>query len=324
MQNTQMKKLLLFIRENHVIKEYESLFDKMFDFESLFKLKNSDVSDIVNSDMPSVKLYELVNNIKIDDNITDYIYHLKDVNFKKYALRIAASNIINNEDKFEYIRSLCHSKNVNNARYTYSLIMNDSIRNNENCKEYVDIVSKSNSEVSVQIRDLLFENTFFENDKILDVCKIVSKADKEYIARYMIELYKNKVLSDEAISLEDISVLLYSKGIKQASYTYELLNDDEFINRKDHVLIAFFIANANFDYQAYNGYMAMNNEDIKNKDDILTTIIDLVNAEKEYYSDTDINLKEVIKERDISKLLDALNYIPNGAEINSDMKIKRK
>lgn len=320
MQNAQMKKLLLFLRENNVINEYETLFDKVLNFELLFKLKNSDVTDIINSDMPSVRLYELINNIKIDDSIIDYIYHIKDINIKKYSLRIAVSNVIPKSTKLEYV--LCLS-NSNNVRYTYSLIMNDKIRNNENCKKYLDIVSKSNSEVSIQIRDLLFENVFLENEKTLDVCKIVSKTNKEYIARYMIELYKNKVLNKEEVKLEDLSILLYSKGLKQTLYTYELLNDNEFINRDDHILIAFFIATAQHDYQAYNGYIAMNNEDIKNKDNILTTIIDIVNKEKEYECNADINLKNIVKERDLNKLIDALNYIPSDVEISSDMKIKK-
>lgn len=321
MNNGKLRLFLKYLKDNNIIFEYENLFDKVFDFQKLITLSKKDMDDIFNNSYPTIRLYEIINNVKIDEKIINYISELKDIKLKKYSLRLAVSNNFNVDDTLKYINTICNGKEIASSKYAYSLTLNSKVRNNKNCYDYVELVSNTNNEVSIQIRDFLYIKDYIDNEDCLPFCKKVSQTNKDYIARYMIDLYQYKYDNNTKLDVNYISLLLIPNSNIQAKCVYELLKDDKFLEREDALGCIFLISTTHYDYQAYNAYKAIIDGMIK--ENSYNDLMNIITKEKEIYTDGECNLIDVLNTRDLDKLIDTLSLVDDNIKLTNNTKVKK-
>ena len=275
------KEFLMYLKNNDVIRKYEMLFDKVFDFESLLSIDDSNFSIIMSDAFLSpVRLYECINNIKIDDKILDYITNLSNEEAIKYSLRLSVSNI-SNDEKLKYIKSVCLD-NSNTIKYAYSLVVNEDLRRSNRLSKYIELIVNSNIFSAVRMRDLILEK---DDADTLELCNLLSKTDKEYIMDNMIRLHN----FDSTINP---IVLLFSKGEIQSKCAYEVLLNKGKIGDEAYKY-AYLIANSVDERRSYDMMLSL----LKKHD------IDCIfNIEFPIVEDLDT----IIKSRDLDKLI---NYV---------------
>ena len=108
-----------------------------------------------------LKLYEVINNVKVSEDIKEYIDSLEDMEKIKYSLRLSVSSSFDDEElKLSYIDTICQIENDDVVKYAYAVANDKRINSNSNGIEYVKIVGNTKKEISIRIRDLLLQNGF--------------------------------------------------------------------------------------------------------------------------------------------------------------------
>lgn len=302
MLNYKLKTFLKYLRTNRIIEEYETLFDKMFDYSKLLDLNDKSVERIYNdSDIAAIILYEEINEIKIPDDIFYYIRSLNNKELQKYAVRMAVSKY-NSSDSLMYIKAVCEASNSVSSRYAYAVAMSDKLDKIDGKYDYISLTAESEPDTSVQIRDLIFEGSFLKKEDNLELLKYVA-SEKGYIAKYMIMLF------NDTNSMNNLYILSHAIGETQARYTYEILSSSKLVDIKNIALIALLVAQSEID----DGYKILSLIRSNDYDNLYERVLSILNKKEE-----DIDVEQLFRSRNLDKIIAGLELI------NSDEDIKRK
>lgn len=298
MDNICMKKFLKYLKNNNLIKSYEIIFDKYFNYDDILNISQSDAYDIISSNeyCAVIRLYEILNGVYINDELKEKILGFSDKEKIKYALRIAISSLILDEDKLKYIEVLneCRSENI---KHSYGILCKKEVLENIHSFDYAKMVGTSNYDVSLLLTNLIFEDSFLKKDDSYEFSKCVSKAESEYTARYMIELYK-----EFNTPLSFIEKMLNTEDYEQAKYTYKLMSNDDILKRDDALDLINKISISDEPKRDYNEILGIKERDIG-------------------YETCSFN--EVLKTRNIDKIILSLSVIDGKTEIKGNTKVKK-
>ena len=304
MLNYKLIIFLKYLRTNRVIEEYELLFDSMFDYTKLLNLSDDAIKRIMqDKSCAAIVLYEEINNIKLPDNVFQYIKGLKSKELQKYALKMATTKYIDT-DLLGYITSVCEGSSIISSKCAYTLAMSDILDKNDDRMEYIGLVAMSDEDTAIQMRDLLFERGFLDKKDNLELLRLVSQ-ENEYVARYMIKLYF------DTNSTENLPILSCAIGETQARYTYEILKNSEVMNSDNGILISFFVAQSEID----DGYRIITLIRDGNYDGLYERVKEILKKDEE-----DINAEELFKSRSLDKIIAKLSRVSD----DKDIKIKEK
>lgn len=323
MENKNMKRLLNYIKGNDIIKKYQIIFDKYFNFESLLLISDEDVDKIICTDeyFSIINLYEVINDVKIDDDIKQYIHSLEDKEVIKYCLRLSISQEFDNEEKkYEYIKALGKS-NRDSVRFAYGIASSKLYIESIDGIDYVRMISGCKGEVALHLIDILHSNKYRNDENFYEFINLVKDTKEAYIAEYMVDLFKNEDSIIERIPVSSMAILMCSKGRKQAYYASNILTNDILIEKGLSNSIAFMIAMCEEEEIAHKAYLTIMDNSIINNDDIMTIIDNLMEKENNNYNE-EINIIDLLKTRNIEEILKILNTIPDNIQLNSKVKVK--
>lgn len=262
MENKNFNKLLKYIKENDIVVKYQTIFDRFFSYETLYLISEEEIEEIISLDIYEsvIKLFEVLNSVKIPDNIKKYILSIDDFEILKYCLRLSVCKNFDDENKkFEYIKALGESKSES-VRYAYGVASSKLYINSDDGVKYVEEIGKCNSDIIIPIIDILHNRKCRNDDELFNFLELVKEVKEEYIAEYMSKLFKNEYDYENRVPLSYISVLLSSKGSNQAFYAYSILTNEKMLKRDDVSLIALIVAMSD-DEEVYNKYNLFVNSD---------------------------------------------------------------
>ena len=313
MVNKDLKEFLKFLKKENIINEYENLFDKIFDFSELLKLSKEDISTIVfNKELSAVRLYEIINKVKLDDTLIDKFIESDD-SIKKYVIRVLVSDI---EYKEDIIDSFMNGNNEDSVRYSYSLTTKEMFKNDENLRDYVRIISKCNKEVAYQIREFV-ENEKENNKEIpIEFLHLISTIENPEISDYLFRLYDLKGFNN----INEYMVLSLSNDSENAKNAFIVITDDKLKTRDDMIFVALSLATADTPELSRKGLL----EAYKyyDKDDLIEKVTRVLDGTVDG-NDT-LSLKDVLKDGNIDEILFSLSTIDNYSLINGNTKVKVK
>lgn len=324
MNNKSMKKFLRYLRNNKIIELYENFFDKMFDFEKLLYFDEKDVKELVLSDkiVATIKMYEMVNNMTINNTIKNYILSLKDIDAIKYSLRLAVSSSFDNEEeKLKYVKVVSESEK--SLRYAWIVANKKEVNSHKDGLECVKIVGNTDEEIGVFLRDLLFDDQFVKRENILNYLEILSTSKEDYIAEYCCDFLKSSSDLDDKKLIECLYILHCAKGKVQAECAYYILKNKKIMERNDGVLIALSIATREEGYQSEKGLLLTLDDELMKKEDASNIIFDAMGEDlldKEY--DSECDLEELFKKRDLNEIINGLTTISDNENVNAKTRVK--
>lgn len=251
-----MERLLSYLKEKDIIRKYQIIFDKYFNYDLLNLVNKDEINELISSNEYEavIKLYEIVNSKKINEDIKLHILSLESPLKIKYSLRLAISNAFNSdEDKTQYISALCES-NEDVVRYAYQIANSNLYINSIDGINCVKMVGKCNEEVLLQVLDILHSPKYREDEEFNDFLSLIKDCKEDYIAKYMGDLFKNEDNDLKRVPMSSISILLCSKGSKQAYYAYKILSDEKIRNKGNIDVIALLIAMCDDERIAKNTY----------------------------------------------------------------------
>ena len=311
-----MKNLLMFIKRYDIVRKYQITFDKYLDLEKLLLIDDKDIDRIMceNESYSLITLYEIINGVKINDDIKEYISLLDDNEVIRYCLRLSISQEFkNDEEKEEYIKALSES-NSDSVRFAYGIASSKLYINSDDGIEYVKMISKCKSDVAIHLIDILHTKSYREDDELYEFINLVKDAKEGYIAEYMVDLFKNEDTNVERPSISSISILMNSKGRRQAYYASSILTSERLIESGNSNKLASIIACCEDDEKAKNIYSSILSSDEIDLDS--TFLI----GEKE--QEETINMISLLKSRNIDEILNVLNNIPDNEKIRAKLKVK--
>jgi len=315
MENRNMKNLLNHIKKYDLVRKYQLTFDKYFDFEKLLLIDDKDVDRIIgnNEYYSLIELYEIINSIKINNEIKEYICLLDDNEVIKYCLRLSTLDDFNSdEEKCEYVKALSES-NSDSVRFTYGVASSKLYINSEDGLLYVKMISKCKSDVLVQLIDILHTKKYREDEEFFEFINIVKDAKEGYIAEYMVDLFKNEDTQLERLSISNMALLMASKGRKQAYYAKNILTNEKLTHNGTSESIAKILVSCEDEEKAYNIYSSILNDKIS-----LNEIANIVNDDR----DEKVNIIALFKSRNIDEILRVLNTIPDNEQIKRKIKVR--
>lgn len=277
-------------------------------------IDDDDVDKIIcdNEYYSIANLYEIITGININDDIMKYICSLEENEVIKYCLRLSVSQeFINEEKKFEYIKALSES-NSDSVRYAYGVASFKHYINSEDGLSYVKMISKCKSDVLVHLIDILHTKKYREDEELYEFISIVKDAKEGYIAEYMVDLFKNEDTQAKRISIYKMSILMDSKGRKQAYYAKNVLTNEKLIESGTSESFAKVIASCEDEDKANNIYSSILNGKI-NMDEIL----DILNNPSEK-----VDMISLFKTRNIDEILRVLYSISDNEQIIDKTKVK--
>lgn len=286
------KKLLEYLKNEDIIILYQSSFDKYFDLNKIDLISDKEIDSIIcdNKYESVIRLYEVINNVKIDENIKQYICSLSNAKVIRYCLKLAISqDFVNDDLKLEYIKALSLS-NEEVVKYTYQVAASKLYNSSDDGIKYVKAAGKCNEVALLSLIHILHSKKYSSDDELLPFMNMVKDVDKDYIIDYMIDLFKNEDSNTERIPLSYMSILISSKGITQASYVNKILIDEELIKRDDISIIALLVSMCEDVDKAYEAYEII--KDNKNNEQLFDIVFDIVN-------ENTINSKVKIKRKHI-------------------------
>lgn len=265
--------LLNYIKENDIIRIYQMSFDELFDINFISNLSNDDVKSIIfnNKYECAVKLYEFINNIKINSDILNYIYSLNDEKIIRYCLRMSISKkILNDKLKLEYVEVISKS-NSDVVQYTYSLLNSDLYCNKDDSILFAKIISQMNANALGPLSYLLYDPSYRDDSEIYNFTNLVKDVENDYVIEDMINLFT----LDNRPSLSNMSTVMCSKNSNNAYLVSELLKNPILNEREDVIIILMMIAmceESNSAKEAYN-YVLENICDIN----LYNSVFEIVN-----------------------------------------------
>lgn len=315
MENRNMKKLLKYIKEYDIVRKYQIIFDKYLDFEKLLLIEDKDLNRVMcnNEYYSLLGLYEIINGIKINDEIKEFICLLDNTEVKKYCLRLSTlQDFDSDEEKFKFIKALSESDS-DSVRFTYGVASSKLYINSDDGISYVNMISKCKSDVAIHLLEILHSKKYREDNDLYEFVNIVKDAKDGYIAEYMVDLFKNEDSPLERISIFNIAILMNSKGRRQAYYAKNVLTNEKLIENGISERIAKILVSCEDEGKTSKIYSSILDDKIN-----LDEIINSLNVDNE----EEINIITLFKMRNIDEILKVLNNIPDNEQIRVKIKVK--
>lgn len=315
MENRNMKNLLNHIKKYDLVRKYQLTFDKYFDFEKLLLIDDKDIDRIIgnNEYYSLIELYEIINGIKINNEIKEYICLLDDNEVIKYCLRLSTLDDFNSdEEKCEYVKALSES-NSDSVRFTYGVASSKLYINSTDGLLYVKMISKCKSDVLVHLIDILHTKKYREDEEFFEFINIVKDTKEGYIAEYMVDLFRNEDTQLERISISNMAILMASKGRRQAYYAKNILTNEKLTHNGTSESIAKVLVSCDDEENAYKIYSSILNNKMN-----VEEISNIVNKEK----NERVNVTTLFKTRNIDEILRILNTMPDSEQLKEKRKIK--
>lgn len=266
-------RLTRYLEENNIVRLYQITFDKYLDTKLFDLLSEDDINLIINLDKyeSMVFLYEKFNNIKIDNQIKKYIYSLENDEIKRYCLRLSISDEFKIESaKLEYIKVLSESDS-NVVKFAYGIASSKQYIDSDFGIDYVKTVGKCSDNIMIPLVYFLHSNIDINDSNTLNFINLLKNVKEDYIAEYMISLFKEHG-NIERIPLSHISVLMCSKGSRQAYYAHNILKNEMLVEKGVSSAIAFIIATCENEEKAHKLYLSSIDENVIKRDDIIDVI----------------------------------------------------
>ena len=218
----------------------------------------------------------------------------------------------NSNEKYEYIKALSES-NSDSVRFTYGVASSKLYINSDDGLSYVKMISKCKSEVAIHLINILHSKKYREDDELYEFINIVKDAKEAYIAEYMVDLFKNEDSNEERISISNMSILMNSKGRRQAYYAKSVLTNEKLIEIGTSESIAKVLVSCEDEEKANKIYSSILNDKID-----LDEFNHMVKEEKK----DNINMITLLKTRNIDEILKVLNTISDNVQIRGKVKVK--
>jgi len=315
MENRNMKNLLKYIKKYDIVRKYQITFDKYLDFEKLLLIDDKDVDRIIgnNEYYSLIDLYENINGIKIYNEIKEYVCLLDDNEVIRYCLRLSTLDCFNTEEeKLEYIKALSMSSS-DSVRFAYGVASSKLYINTKDGIEYVKMISECKRDVAIHLLEVLHSKKYREDVDLYEFISIIKDAKEGYIAEYMVDLFKNEDSPIERPSISNISILMNSKGRRQAYYAKSVLINEKLIENGTSESIAKILVSCEDELIANKIYSDILNNQV-NIDEIFKTVN---NAKEE-----NIDVVSLLKLRNIDEILRVLSTIPDNEQIVEKIKVK--
>lgn len=207
------KKLLKYLKDKDIARKYQIIFDRLFNYESLELITDKEASKIMceNEYESIIRLYEVVNNVKLDEDIKNYIYSLNKPEVIKYSLRLLVSkDFHDDEKKKEYIYALSESCEES-IRYAYGIASSKAYINKEDGIEFVKEIGSCNEYIALNLINIVHSEHFINDKNLLKFIKMVKDIEDESIIEYIRCLFENEYFSRERMSLDNMIEILESK-----------------------------------------------------------------------------------------------------------------
>lgn len=220
------------------------------------------------------------------------------------------------EFKEDIINSFMHGNNEDSVRYSYSLTTKEKFKNDENLRDYVRIISKCNKEVAYQIREFI-ENEKENNKEIsIEFLHLISTIENPEISDYLFRLYDLKGFN----SINEYMVLSLSNDSENAKNAFIAITDDKLKTRDDIIFVALSLATADTPELSRKGLLeAYKNYD---KDDLIEKVTKVLNGIVD--GNGTLSLKDVLKNGNMDEILFSLSTLDNYSLINENTKVKVK
>ena len=174
------------------------------------------------------------------------------------------------------------------------------------------MISKCKSDVLVHLIDILHTKKYREDEELYEFISIVKDAKEGYIAEYMVDLFKNEDTQAKRISIYKMSILMDSKGRKQAYYAKNVLTNEKLIESGTSESFAKVIASCEDEDKANNIYSSILNGKIN-----MGEILDILNNPSEK-----VDMISLLKTRNIDEILRVLYSISDDEQIIDKTKVK--
>jgi len=125
----------------------------------------------------------------------------------------------------------------------------------------------------------LHSEKYRNDEELFEFVKLVKDVKKYYIAEYMIDLFKNEDTHIERIPISYMSILMNSKGRKQAYLSHKILTNEELLKREDVTVITLLIAMCDDEDKAYNAFETVVDKDNINNEELFDVVFNIVNED---------------------------------------------
>lgn len=202
-----------YLKDNDIVRKYQIIFDKLFNFDSLELINDKEIAEIMCEDeiKSIVKLYEIVNSVKISEDIKSYIFSLDNIEVMKYCLRLAVNISFYSTDKMkEYIYALGNS-NPDVVRYNYGIASSQIYIEKEDGVYFVKEYGKCNERLAFNLLDILYSDCYKDDIYLLEFIKTVREINDKNVIDYINCLVEIQNFSIEKISLKEMIKLIQEK-----------------------------------------------------------------------------------------------------------------
>lgn len=265
-------KLLNYIKENDIIRIYQMSFDRILDLDLLSCLSDDDINSIIsNNKYESVaRLYEKINNTKINSDILNYIYSLTDEKIIRYCLRTSVSNKFDSDFRKKKFIKVIGESNSDVVQYTYGIANSDLYCNSSDGIKFAKVISKVNKDAILPLIYLVHNPKYRSDSETYSFVNLVKDVEKDYIMEDMVNLFT----LDNRPLLSNMSTVMCSRSSKNAYYVSELLKKPLLNEREDIIVILMMIAmceDVDNVFEAYN-YVLNNITDINLYDNVFERV----------------------------------------------------
>jgi len=199
------RRLLEHLKKHQIIQKYQLIFDKYFKEELLLKISDSEINEIIcdNEYKSVVRLYEIVNDTKINDDILNNIYSLDDFEIIRYCLRLSISNDFDDDNKkYEYLKALSKS-NSEVVRYAYGVASSKQFIDKIDGIKYVKMIGNCNDDIALILMYFLHNNNIMNREDAYQITSLIAQCnDEEKVYKaYIITLDEDSITSDNFYEL---------------------------------------------------------------------------------------------------------------------------
>lgn len=276
--------LLNYIKENDIIRIYQMSFDRILDLDLLSCLSDEDINSIMSNNKYEsvVRLYEKINNTKINSDILDYIYSLTDEKIIRYCLRTSISNKFDSDFRRKEFIKVLGDSNSDVVQYTYGIANSDLYCNSSDGIKFAKVISKVNKDAIIPLIYLVHDSKYRADSETYSFVNLVKDVEKDYIMEDMVNLFT----LDSRPTLSNMSTVMCSRSSNNAYLVSELLKNPLLNERKDIIIILMMIAmceDVDNAFEAYN-YVLNNTTDINLYDSVFERVNNNIKVKQKTYN----------------------------------------
>lgn len=276
--------LLNYIKENDIIRIYQMSFDRILDLDLLSCLSDEDINSIMSNNKYEsvVRLYEKINNTKINSDILDYIYSLTDEKIIRYCLRTSISNKFDSDFRRKEFIKVLGDSNSDVVQYTYGIANSDLYCNSSDGIKFAKVISKVNKDAIIPLIYLVHDPKYRADSETYSFVNLVKDVEKDYIMEDMVNLFT----LDNRPTLSNMSTVMCSRSSNNAYLVSELLKNPLLNEREDIIIILMMIAmceDVDNAFEAYN-YVLNNTTDINLYDSVFERVNNNIKVKQKTYN----------------------------------------